>query len=413
MNDKAAAEFRLEPRRFWRHDFAGIGDIHDLFHRDRIECQSHLHLAAVHAAFQFAEATETADEVDALVFAKVLDAEDFVENQARGDADIEDADRIAVVVGALMRAQAIPFAVEIEREFVELRSAIFGLAHAFDIEVLFERLEEFRACEAIEVFDDAVIIEDRELAGLEADSHEIIIFFVAAMIWVLSGFFGADERGGSRAMMAVRDIERRHLGEFRGDQRDISGIFDQPELVTETVNRRDEIIFWRRRGIAHDQVVEHAVVGIGEEDGLDVRVVDADMFHAVFFFVGAGQLMFFDDAVHIIGDISAHDKAVLRLAVHGLCIDIIHFLIVLDQPAFVLEHLEMLCRAFIYTGIIFARAGLEIDFGLDDMIERHLVVAGFRACFFRIEHIVWTAFHFFDEIFGRTNAFKRFNDCHI
>ena len=42
----------------------------------------------------------------------------------------------------------------------------------------------------------------------------------------------------------------------------------------------------------------------------DIRVVDADMFHSVFFFIRTRQFMFFDDASEIVINIRADDEAV-------------------------------------------------------------------------------------------------------
>ena len=38
---------------FGRHDITGIGNIQQLFHRNRIQSESHFHLPAVYAFFQF------------------------------------------------------------------------------------------------------------------------------------------------------------------------------------------------------------------------------------------------------------------------------------------------------------------------------------------------------------------------
>ena len=43
--------------------------------------------------------------------------------------------------------------------------------------------------------------------------------------------------------------------------------------------------------------IQHCIVGISEEYGLDVGIVHTDMLHAVFFLVAAGKLMLLDNAV--------------------------------------------------------------------------------------------------------------------
>ena len=72
MNDEPRTQLGFEPRRLGWHDVARIGNVHQLFHADRIEGQSHLHLTTVHALLQFAQSTDTAHEVDALVRTEVM-----------------------------------------------------------------------------------------------------------------------------------------------------------------------------------------------------------------------------------------------------------------------------------------------------------------------------------------------------
>ena len=74
MDYEPAAEFRLKPGGLGRHDFAAVGDVHDLLHGNGIEGEGEFHLAAVDALLQLAEAAQAAHEVDALVATQVLDA---------------------------------------------------------------------------------------------------------------------------------------------------------------------------------------------------------------------------------------------------------------------------------------------------------------------------------------------------
>ena len=73
MDDDARTELGLEPRGLGGHDVARVGDVDELLHRDGVEGESDLHLAAVDAALQLAETADAADEVDAPGSAQVLD----------------------------------------------------------------------------------------------------------------------------------------------------------------------------------------------------------------------------------------------------------------------------------------------------------------------------------------------------
>ena len=104
-----------------KHDVAGVGNIHELLHRHGIKGEGHLHLTAIDAALELAQATDATHEVDALVLAQVTQAEDVMQDEVRGDGDVEHADGVAIVVGTLLGGEAIPLSVDIEGEVVEGR----------------------------------------------------------------------------------------------------------------------------------------------------------------------------------------------------------------------------------------------------------------------------------------------------
>ena len=57
VDREAGAELGLEPCGLGRHDVAGVGDVDELLHRDRVEGEGDLHFAGVHAAGALARAT--------------------------------------------------------------------------------------------------------------------------------------------------------------------------------------------------------------------------------------------------------------------------------------------------------------------------------------------------------------------
>ena len=66
---EAGSELGLEPCGLRRHDVAGVGDVDELIHCNRIEGESHLHLTAVNTFLELFESTDTAYEVDSFVAA--------------------------------------------------------------------------------------------------------------------------------------------------------------------------------------------------------------------------------------------------------------------------------------------------------------------------------------------------------
>ena len=133
VDHEAGAQLGLKPGGLRGHDVAGVGNVDDLLHAHGIEGEGDLHLAVVDATLQLAEATDTADEVDALVGAEVLDAEYLVENEVREDGDIEHADGIVVVEGAGLGGHLVPVAVEVHAELVQLGGLVDVGAHILNV----------------------------------------------------------------------------------------------------------------------------------------------------------------------------------------------------------------------------------------------------------------------------------------
>ena len=123
--------------------------------------------------------------------------------------------------------------------------------------------------------------------------------------------------------------------------------------------------------------------------------------------------MLLDDTRHIVVHIGAYYQSILRLAIHGLCIDVILFLIVLHQPTLLLEFLEIGCCFLVNARIIFAGAHFEVYLWLNDMIQAHFIVASFFASFLRIQYVVWTRLYFLHQFLRWTYTLKWFDDCHV
>ena len=215
-----------------------------------------------------------------------------------------------------------------------------------------------------------------------------------------------------RTVVTIGDIETWHLGELCRDGCDVLVVAHDPELMTEAIDRCDEIILRSGCCIAHQEFVEHGIVRICEEDRFDVGIAYTHVLHAVFLLVTASQLMLLDDSREIVVDVCAHHKTILRLAVHGLRIDVILLLVILLQPSFVLELLEVLGSTLIDTRIVLRRAWLKVDFRFDDMIKALFVVASFCTSFLRVEDVVRTRLHLLYEVFGRSYPLERFYCCH-
>lgn len=143
MDYEAGAKFRLEPCGLRRHDVAGVGNVDELVHRDRIEGKGHLHLTGVDAALKFVETADTTYEVDSFVGAEVSDTEDIAQDEVGTYGHVEHADRILVIVGALLGSQRVPLFAEVEGEVVESGRLIDFFALLLYDKVLSKAVKEF------------------------------------------------------------------------------------------------------------------------------------------------------------------------------------------------------------------------------------------------------------------------------
>ena len=171
------------------------------------------------------------------------------------------------------------------------------------------------------------------------------------------------------------------MGELSGNGGLVGFVGDNPELVAEAVGC-GEVVDGGLGGVLAAKSVEHGARMVGQEHGFHVGRGGADVLHAVFFLVGTGEFVLFDDALHVVGYAGAYHPSVLRFAVHGLGIEVVAVGFILYEPSFFLKLAELFGAAFVNAGVVFAGAFGEVDFGLDDVVKRHFAATGFGAGFF-------------------------------
>ena len=183
--------------------------------------------------------------------------------------------------------------------------------------------------------------------------------------------------------------------------------------MSEPVDGSNEIIHGHLRRIFLNDGSQSGIVRISQKNRLHIGICDAHMLHAVFLFVLAGQLVLLDSPRQVIVHRSTQHDAVLGVPVHGLGIKVVHRFFIFHQPPVTLEFGEILCRLLIHTSVMLVCPHREINLRADNVIQRHLIVTGFVARFFRSQHVVWPAFHFFHQILWRTKPFERSDQCHF
>ena len=232
---------------------------------------------------------------------------------------------------------------------------------------------------------------------------------MAGVIGIGLGTGGANTRGGGRTVVAVGDVEGIHLAELMGDCGDVGFSVDEPEGMAETVDVGHEVVERLFLGDALDESEQRGIVTIGQEGGTDVGVGGGEMTHAVVFFVAAGEFVLLDAAGIVVVDMSGEDDAVLRVAVHGLGVEVIALALVLYEPTFGNEAFELSARFGVDTGVVLFGALGKVDFGANDVIERAGIVAGLGTGFGRVEHVVRTRRYKVGEAGGGTEAAEGFH----
>ena len=144
VNHQSTAQFRLKPCRLRRHDVSTIGDIDDLLHRDRVECERYFHLAAIYATFQLAQTADTTHEIDTFVATQILDAENLVQYQVARDRYVQYTYWVIIVITAGFSRQRVPFATQVQTEVMQ-RLGLYLIKRSvtiitFNIKVRFDGL---------------------------------------------------------------------------------------------------------------------------------------------------------------------------------------------------------------------------------------------------------------------------------
>ena len=418
VDHEAGAEFGLKPSGLWGHDVAGVGNIDNLFHAHGIEGECHFHLTVVHAAFQLAETADAAYEVDTLVGAEVFDAENLVEHEVAEDGDVEHTNGVAVVVGAGLGGHLVPVAVKVHGVLVQLGGFVDLCAHVHYVVVLAHGGDELLFGETVKVFHYAVVVDDVELVVREDDGHEVVVLLLAGVLGVLLFLLLTHEGGGGATVVAVGNI---HGGDFLVEELNEFGygglVVDNPEAVPKAIFLGDEVIDGFLGGDAGNDLVDAGHGGVGEENGFHVGIGYTHVFHAVFLFVLAGELVFLDDFVHVVLTVCAGHNAVLPFGVgiggvHALGIYVELLLLVLDKPAKVFEQVVVLHHLEVDLGRMFVGAFGQVYLGFGNVKKAVGVALAFNASLFGIQHVVGTRSQFLDNVDGRPKALERFDYAH-
>ena len=224
----------------------------------------------------------------------------------------------------------------------------------------------------------------------ETNGHKIIVFLVATVIWILKFLFITHQCSGCAAVMSVGNVHSRYLSKNCGDLLIDGGIFNYPELMSEPIQFGCEIIFRFVFNNSGYNIIEIIAMRISKKHRFQVGIIHPNVFHAVFFLVAAGKLVFFNVTGHVILHTGTNNQPVLCTAIHGLGIHIILFGFILNEPAIFTEHGKVFGSFQIHFLVVLVCAGRKINFRLDNVIKRIWISGCFLSCFFRTKYVVRT-----------------------
>jgi hypothetical protein len=149
-------------------------------------------------------------------------------------------------------------------------------------------------------------------------------------------------------MVTIRHIRSRHLRRKQGlklliDRR----LFDDPEVVPESIlSHKIHVSLTILDNAGHNRInFRHCLVR--KEHGLNIGIEIPGQDHPVLFLVWTREFMLFNNALVIIFTGRGPDNAVLGLTIHGLRVDVVANLVILNEPPLVLEGPVIRHRLFV------------------------------------------------------------------
>ena len=137
--------------------------------------------------------------------------------------------------------------------------------------------------------------------------------------------------------------------------------------MTKSVGRY-KIIFSFFSCDSFNYIFKHFVIGESEEYRLNISIINAHMFHAVFLFITACKFVFFDALAHVIVNICCYYNAILSATIHCLSIYVVMLIFILNKPTVLLKRIEILYSRVIHFWVMLISSRFKINLWFDDMI---------------------------------------------
>ncbi len=201
---------------------------------------------------------------------------------------------------------------------------------------------------------------------------------------------GARARGARRAVMAVRNVERRNPGERRHERVAVRA-GDAPDRVLHAV-RGGEIDERRAADRPLGNAGDVALGAVGEEDRTRLRAEREHVARAVVFLVPPGALVLPDYARIVLVDREAGGDSRLHVAAHAEPVEV-GARLVLDDERPVPQRRVILRRAAVDGVGVRIGVGRQLELGTRDANKAERVALGERARLVGRDHVVGNGRH--------------------
>jgi len=286
----------------------------------------------------------------------------------------------------------VPFAIDQKGELVRtLGMGASALWKFCNVEVHAEGLHEGLRSVILQGLEHAVVVKDLQVVSRVEQGHEVVEWLLTGVLMtfrdVLLATKLADIVGGLSSVMTIGNVECGHGSE--GSLKEVSIFLGAaPEDVTDTIVACHIAIAFLLSDLVDPLLNGFLVVTEGKEDGANVSVLNVSELGAVLFLLCEGELVALDELGLVVLDRGEAHDATLRVAFHSLLVDVEGRLIILLEEAFVDEVLQVVTTLEVDRLIIGVSLGIEVNFGLVDMQEGHLVALGHFTCLNRVESVI-------------------------
>ena len=190
------------------------------------------------------------------------------------------------------------------------------------LEIFLDGEHEILRIHPMKILDDTVVVHDLQLLIREQHRQKVVELLRAIIVRMRLPTPETDLDRARRAMMAIRDVGRRHLLEKCLQRRYPLAVRDSPYPMTDAVVRHERIERRFLLYLLHDRL-DTGMCTIGEKDRARLRRAGIHMTDTILLLLLHRVLMLLTDSVQVIIDRTERNDAGLRPSLQGQLIDVV------------------------------------------------------------------------------------------